>query len=185
MTHPRPALLIILTAGAGVLLLLGALGLGLLRGVGGPVEGRTNARLTTAPPFTLTQFDGQRFDFAEQNLQQPVFIYFWASWCIPCQTEAPVIESLWQEYRDRGVVFVGVNIWERPADGQAFAKQYKLSFPVVADEAGSVYIEYGVDGLPTAFFVAAGGRVRTQFSGPLDEPTLRGLLDEIAPSGRS
>lgn len=185
MTRPRPALLITLTAGAAVLLLLAALGVGLLRGVGGPVEGRTDAALTTAPQFTLTQFDGQTFDFAEQNLQQPVFIYFWASWCIPCQTEAPVIENLWQEYRDRGYVFVGVNIWERPADGRDFAKQYRLSFPVVADEAGSVYIEYGVQGLPTAFFVAAGGDVRTQFSGPLDEPTLRGLLDEIAPSGRS
>ncbi len=155
-----------------------------MRGVGRPTEGRTDATLATAPQFRLTQFDGQTFDFAEQN-KQPVFIYFWASWCVPCQAEAPIIESLWKEYRDRGVVFVGVNIWERPQDGREFAKQYRLSFPVVADETGSVYIEYGVQGLPTAFFVAAGGSVRTQFSGPLDEPTLRGLLDEIAPTGRS
>lgn len=185
MTRPRPALLITLTAGAGALLLLAVLGIGLLRGVGRPIEGRSNAALATAPPFTLTQFDGQTFDFTEKNRQHPVFLYFWASWCVPCQAEAPIIESLWPEYRDRGVVFVGVNIWERPEDGRAFAKQYRLSFPVVADESGAVYIEYGVQGLPTAFFVAAGGEVRTQFTGPLDGPTLRGLLDEIAPSGRS
>lgn len=185
MNRPRPVLLVTVLAGAAALLLLGALGVGLLRGVGKAPEGRINAAVSRAPQFTLTQLDGQAFDFAERNRQQPVFIYFWASWCVPCQAEAPIIESLWKEYRDRGVVFVGVNIWERPQDGREFAKQYRLSFPVVADETGSVYIEYGVQGLPTAFFVAAGGSVRTQFSGPLDERTLRGLLDEIAPAGRS
>lgn len=184
MTRPRPALLITLIAGAGFLLLLGALAVGLQRGVGSAVKGRTQAVITSAPPFTLTRFDGEQFDFAREN-QKPVFLYFWASWCIPCQTEAPIIEALWPEYRDRGYVFVGVNIWEPSRDGREFAKQYRLTFPVVPDEAGAVYIEYGVQGLPTAFFIAAGGAVRAQFTGPIDEPTLRGLLDEIAPARRS
>lgn len=184
MARPRPALLIVLIAGAAFLLLLGALAIGLQRGVGSTVKGRTDAAITSAPPFTLTRFDGEPFDFARAN-QGPVFIYFWASWCIPCQTEAPIIEALWPEYRDRGYVFVGVNIWEPPKDGREFAKQYRLTFPVVADEAGAVYIEYGVQGLPTAFFVDPGGAVRSQFSGPLDAATLRELLDEIAPGGRS
>lgn len=184
MARPRPALLITLAAGAGLLLLLAALAIALSRGVGGAVEGRTDAAITSAPAFTLTRFDGEPFDFAREN-QKPVFIYFWASWCVPCQTEAPVIEALWPEYRDRGYVFLGVNMWDQPEDARKFVSDYRLSFPVVADEARAVYVEYGVQGLPTAFFVAPGGVVRSQFSGPMDEGTLRGLLEEIAPGGRS
>ena len=183
MARPRPALLITLIAGAGFLLLLSALAVALQRGVGDPIEARLEAALVSAPAFTLTQFDGETVDFAREN-QRPVFIYFWASWCVPCQTEAPVIEALWAEYRDRGYVFLGVNMWDQPEDARQFVKQYRLSFPVVADEARAVYVEYGVQGLPTAFFVAPGGAVRSQFTGPLDERTLRGLLDEIAPGGR-
>lgn len=184
MARPRPALLITLIAGAGLLLLLGTLAIALQRGVGGSAQGRTETSLSSAPGFTLTQFDGGTFDFARENQDRPVFIYFWASWCVPCQTEAPVIEALWPEYRDRGYVFLGVNMWDQPEDARQFVRQYRLSFPVVADEARAVYVEYGVQGLPTAFFVAPGGAVRSQFTGPLDERTLRGLLDEIAPGGR-
>ena len=184
MARPRPALFIALIVGTGFLALLVTLAVALQRGVGGSVEGRSDAALTSAPPFTLTQFDGQAFDFAREN-QKPVFVYFWASWCVPCQTEAPVIENLWPEYRDRGYVFLGVNMWDQPEDARQFVSQYRLSFPIVADDARAVYVEYGVQGLPTAFFVAPGGAVRSQFTGPLDERTLRGLLDEIAPEGRS
>ena len=184
MPRPRSTLLITLVAGTGILLLVAALGLALQRGVGGSATGREDAALTSAPPFTLTRFDGGTFDFAREN-QQPVFVYFWASWCVPCQTEAPIIESLWREYRDRGYVFLGVNMWDQPEDARQFVSQYRLTFPVVADEARAVYVEYGVQGLPTAFFVAPGGAVRTKYTGPMDERTLRGLLDEIAPGGRS
>lgn len=183
MARTRPHLILTLTAGVGILVLLGALAIALLRGVGGPAEGRSDAALSSAPAFTLTRFDGETFDFAREN-QKPVFVYFWASWCVPCQAEAPVIEALWHEYRDRGYVFIGVNMWDQPADARQFVNQYRLTFPVVADEARAVYVEWGVQGLPTAFFVAPGGSVRSQFTGPLDERTLRGLLDEIA-SGRS
>ena len=184
MARPRPALLITLALGGGLLLLLSALAVAMSHGVGGPVQGRTDATLTSAPAFTLTQLDGGTFDFAREN-QQPVFVYFWASWCVPCQTEAPVIEGLWREYRDRGYVFLGVNMWDQPEDARQFVSEYRLTFPIVADEARAVYVDYGVQGLPTAFFVAPGGAVRSQFSGLLDERTLRGLLDEIAPGGRS
>lgn len=184
MARTRPHLLLTLAVGVGILILLVTLAIALRRGVGGAVEGRSDAALASAPSFTLTRFDGEVLDFAREN-EKPVFVYFWASWCVPCQTEAPVIEALWPEYRDRGYVFIGVNMWDQPEDAQQFVSEYRLTFPVVADEARAVYVEWGVQGLPTAFFVAPGGVVHSQFTGPLDERTLRGLLDEIRPGGRS
>lgn len=184
MPRIRLALLVTVLSGSVLLVMLAVLGIALARGVGGATEGRSEAAITAAPAFTLATLDGRTFDFARENEGHPVFVYFWASWCVPCQAEAPVIERLWSEYRARGYVFLGVNMWDQPEDARRFVSEYRLTFPVVADEARSVYVEYGVQGLPTAFFVAPGGAVRAQFTGPLDERTLRGLLDEIAP-GRS
>lgn len=184
MARVPPTLLLTLSAGAGVVLTLAALAIALDRGVGRPTEGRSEPAITSAPGFVLTRFDGETFDFAREN-QRPVFLYFWASWCVPCQVEAPIIEALWHEYRERGYVFLGINMWDQPEDARNFVSQYRLTFPIVADEERAVYVEYGVQGLPTALFVAPGGMVRSQYTGALDERTLRGLLDEIAPDGRS
>ena len=108
-----------------------------------------------------------------------MFVYFWASWCVPCQAEAPVIQKLWPEYERRGYTFVGVNIWDAESDARRFLEQQRLSFPVVADSNGRVYVDYGVDALPDSYFLEPGLRARTRYQGALTEATLRELLDEL------
>ncbi len=54
-----------------------------------------------APPFAIALFDGGRFDLAEQQ-DRVVVVNFWASWCVPCREEAPLLEAAWQAHRDRG-----------------------------------------------------------------------------------
>jgi thiol-disulfide isomerase/thioredoxin len=65
-----------------------------------------------APQFTLTLFDGKEIRL-EDFRGKAVVINFWASWCIPCRAEAPALESAWQKHKERGVVFLGVNIQDR------------------------------------------------------------------------
>src|SRR5436190_12258428 len=65
-----------------------------------------------APSFTLTLFDGKVVRLADFR-GKAVLVNFWASWCVPCRAEARALESAWQKYKDRGVVFLGVNIQER------------------------------------------------------------------------
>jgi len=164
--------------GALLLAVLAVLGIAMAQGVGGLQEGRTDGDLGVPPDFSLQRFDGERFTLTEYA-GQPVFLYFWASWCIPCEEEAPLIEALWPEYRDRGWMFLGVNIWDRDEDARRFVERHGLTFPLAQDEEGEVYLEYGVQGLPTAFFIAPGPQMYARYDGLLSEEKLRGLLDEI------
>ncbi|MDA0270218.1 MAG: TlpA disulfide reductase family protein [Chloroflexi bacterium] len=166
-------------AGALLLGLVGVLAIAMARGIGGPDEGRSEVNAAAAT-FQIEQFDGETFDLQAVS-DRPVFVYFWASWCYPCEEEAPVIQRLWtEEYRDRGYVFLGVNMWDTNPDARAFIERHGLTFPVAADAGGAVYVEYGVQGLPTAYFIEPGLQIRTRYDGALDESTLRTLLDEIA-----
>ncbi len=170
---------LIAAAGLALVVLLAVFAIAMRQGIGGPDEGRVDAGGRTMPAFTLQQFDGQPF-VAADHARGPLFVYFWASWCIPCQQEAPVIQKLWPEYRDRGYTFIGINIWDAESDARRFIQQYQLTFPLAPDAGRAVYVDYGVSALPASFFLDPGLRARTRYQGPLDEATLRGLLDEMA-----
>jgi thiol-disulfide isomerase/thioredoxin len=80
-----------------------------------------------APSFTLTLFDGKMIRL-EDFRGKAVLINFWASWCIPCRAEAPALESAWQTYKDRGVVFIGVNIQDKEENARAFMKEFGVTY---------------------------------------------------------
>lgn len=168
--------LAVVSVGLTALVALGALGLAMTRGVGQPPTGATDAGFEVAPDFTLARVEGGTFTLSD-SADGPVFVYFWASWCLPCREEAPIIERLWSEYRARGYTFVGVNILDLEKDARAFANEFGLTFPLVRDEAGSVYLQYGVYGVPESFFLAPQLRVQAKFLGPLTEQALREQLD--------
>lgn len=170
---------VVLLAGGAVLLLASVLAVAVSRDVGAPELGIADARFESAAPFELPTLDGGSFVLAD-HAGQPVFLYFWASWCAPCAREAPLIERLWPEYEAAGYVFVGVNMLDGERDARAFAEQYALTFPLVADVAGTVYLDYGVYGLPESFFLRPGLIVQEKFIGELTETELRSMLDALA-----
>lgn len=165
-----------IVAGIVGLVAIAVLGVALSRGVGQPSIGATDPGFDVAGDFTLPTFDGGTFTLSE-HAQGPVFLYFWASWCQPCREEAPIIERLWPEYRDRGYTFVGVNIIDSEDAAREFIDEFGLSFPMVRDVDGAVYLDYGVYGVPESFFLAPGLEVDTKFLGKLTEESLREQLD--------
>ncbi len=112
-------------------------------------------------------------------------INFWASWCQPCRQEAPVLERFAQEYGPRGVVFLGVNVWDSEEAARAFLAEYGLSYPNGVDSKGDAAIEYGLTGLPETFFVDREGRLVSKFIGPVTERALRAALAELLPAPQS
>jgi cytochrome c biogenesis protein CcmG/thiol:disulfide interchange protein DsbE len=136
-----------------------------VQGVGEPARG-----------FTLPGLNGGQVALAKPP-GQPAFVYFWASWCVPCRDEAPMVESLWREYGTK-VVFVGVNMQDTEANAQAFAREFNLTFPLARDTDGRVYVDYGVYGVPESFFVDSAGVVTHRWIGAVNAEDLRAVLEE-------
>jgi cytochrome c biogenesis protein CcmG/thiol:disulfide interchange protein DsbE len=108
---------------------------------------------SAAPSFELPRLDGNGVLTDEDLRGNPVVINFWASWCIPCREEAPLLEKTWRTYRDQGVVVLGVNIKDAESDARRFVKEFDITYPVVRDLDQSLTRAFGVKGLPETFFI--------------------------------
>ena len=117
-----------------------------------------------APEFRLPRFDGGVLALADLRGRY-VLVNFWASWCIPCKDEAPLLERAWNEYRDRGLVVVGINIQDLETGARKFLAQTGATYPNVRDRDNRVNRAYGVTGVPETFFIDRQGRVVRKFPG--------------------
>lgn len=127
-----------------------------------------------APGFTLRRLDGDGELSLDSLRGKVVVLNFWASWCEPCKEESQELETVWQEYRDRGVVFVGIDAMDAAGEGRRFAERYRLSYPLVYDGPGEVVGRYGVTGFPETWFVSPDGKlVGERVQGPVTEEQLR------------
>lgn len=149
-----------------VLVVLALLGLATLRHQQTLAIGAALARGETppVPAVTLPAFNGPPITLAALR-GHPVVINFWASWCIPCRDEAPLIEGMWREFGSRGLIVLGVDTQDLEAPARAFIKQYGITYPNVRDPDGSVGRLFGTTGVPETFFISADGRILGKFPG--------------------
>ena len=141
--------------------------------------GEASVPFRQAPDFELGLFEGGSFHLADELRQdRPVLVNFWASWCVPCAEEAPVLEDGWQRYRDR-VAFVGVDVQDVDADALAFLKKFHVSYPNGAGNAGPTSVAYGMRGVPESYVIARDGRILRKWNGALTTASLERYLDEV------
>ena len=107
-----------------------------------------------APAFDLPVLGEQDDTISLASLRgKAVVLNFWASWCEPCKEEAPMLEQVWQEYRDRDVVVLGVNAQDFTSDARGFVERYGMTYPVVHDGPGSSLGRYGLSGFPETWWI--------------------------------
>lgn len=122
-----------------------------------------------APRITLTALDGKTYT-VDVPRAKPLLINFWASWCGPCEEEAPVLKRLYETYRDQLDLYaVNLTIDDRLDKAKAFVERFQLPFPVLLDTEGTAGKAYWVQGIPTTFFVDRSGVIRHMFIGMPDE----------------
>src|SRR3989304_1741804 len=121
-----------------------------------------------APAFRLPALDGRTLDLAALR-GRPIVLNFWASWCVPCKDEAPLLERAWKTYRDKGLLVIGVNIQDLEADARRFVAEVGITYPNVRDRDGKANRAYGITGIPEKFFVSPDGRIIKKFPGAVVE----------------
>jgi cytochrome c biogenesis protein CcmG/thiol:disulfide interchange protein DsbE len=120
-----------------------------------------------APRFSLPRLGGGAAIDLHELRGQVVVVNFWASWCAACRDEHPALAQVWQRYRDRGVVLVGVDFEDTEGAALAYARAMGGDWPLVADPGSRAAIAYGVFGVPETFVIAADRSVTAKRVGPV------------------
>jgi cytochrome c biogenesis protein CcmG/thiol:disulfide interchange protein DsbE len=107
-------------------------------------------------------------------------VNFWATWCGPCRKEQGILESVWRQYENRGVEFLGVDQRESTAAGWAQVKDLGVTYPNISDESGRYANSFGFFGLPDTYVVDRTGTIRYQVIGQIHSAaTLTTLLNRL------
>jgi len=139
---------------------------------------------TAAPDVTVPTLSGA--PLAMKDLRgKAVLVNFWATWCTPCQWEMPLMETLYQDYKDRGFVILAISIDQGGVERvRAFVKDKKLTFPVALDPQHEVARKFGVTGLPATLLVGPDGYIKGVTYGPKewDGKEARVLIASLLPA---
>ena len=172
MPKPRASTgrLLLWAAALAVVVVLAVLGL----------AGTGDHEVRLAPALPTERLSGVPVTVASLR-GRPAFVNFWASWCGPCETEAPSLERFARSLSGRATL-VGVN-WEdlSHANALAFVHRYGWTFPNLRDPDGAVGRRYGITSfLPTTFVLDSAGRLRLTLRGPQTEQSLNAALKRLS-----
>jgi thiol-disulfide isomerase/thioredoxin len=107
-------------------------------------------------------------------------VNFWGSWCAPCRREERMLESLWKQYRERNVRFVGVNVLDNRGDANAFLDEFGVTYPSVYNRDASIAFKFRVLFMPSTFVVDRRGRIAVKITGALTKRShLANVIDEL------
>ncbi len=141
--------------------------------INSPLPGRP------APPFALVSIEGKPVRLSDYS-GKPLVINFWATWCVPCVQEHPLLQAASQRFAPAGVEFLGVIYQDEAEKVRRALDRAPVAYPTLLDPDGQTAVSYGVTGVPESFFIRPDGVVDSKMVGPLTESE---LMRRLAPLG--
>ena len=120
---------------------------------------------TRPPGFSGATVDGHALSL-ESLRSRVVLLNVWATWCLECRAELPVLEQLHRDYASQGLTVIALNFREEPGTVRQYARGLGLTLPLLVDSVGAIAKSYGVIGLPTSFLIGRDGRAVARAIGP-------------------
>lgn len=119
----------------------------------------------------LTGLDGREVRIADFR-GRPLWVFFWATWCPPCQQETPDVRDAFEAHRDEGLLVLAIDIQEPVEVVSDYVELYDLRYTIGIDTDGTIMATYGVFGLPTHYFIDRDGLIRDRYFGPLSREAM-------------
>ncbi|KYD09310.1 thiol-disulfide oxidoreductase ResA [Heyndrickxia sporothermodurans] len=133
-----------------------------------------------APDFVLQDMSGAKHKLSDYR-GKGVFLNFWGTWCEPCKEEMPYMVDLYKEFSKQGVEILAVNVGESNYLVNKFINNYELNFPVLIDKSRDVQNAYGIDPIPTSFFIDSSGKVKQIVVKTMTKKEIQHLMESIKP----
>ncbi|WP_171112603.1 MULTISPECIES: TlpA disulfide reductase family protein [Streptomyces] len=182
------------TSGAAVAaLLLSACGSGGTSGGGGDtnfvagadgIDTVDKGERTAAPDLSGKTIDGKQLDVADYK-GKVVVLNVWGSWCAPCRAEAKNLETVYQDTKDQGVQFVGINTRDTSTGpALAFEKEFGVTYPSLYDPTGRLMLRFekgtlNPQAIPSTIVIDRDGKIAARTLQPLSEDKVREMLDPV------
>ncbi|HTP09116.1 MAG TPA: TlpA disulfide reductase family protein [Anaerolineae bacterium] len=138
-----------------------------------------------APDFELTLFDGYQGNAGKTPIKlsdlkgKVVVLNFWASWCIPCAQEAADLQATYQKYKDKDVVFLGVDWTDIEGDARNYLSRFGITYANGPDLQTKIGPRYRITGVPETYVIDRDGNVQFTKISPTTVAELSGVLDRL------
>lgn len=131
------------------------------------------------------EFTGELFDGTEVTAEslrgKPLLLNFWYAGCAPCRAEAPHLNELYTQFKDK-VTFYGANVRDEQGTAEAFEKNFKIEYKSFKDSTGKVLLQLSkyvpAQAVPTTLVIDKQGRVAARILGQLDQSIVKTLLED-------
>jgi cytochrome c biogenesis protein CcmG/thiol:disulfide interchange protein DsbE len=134
-----------------------------------------------APMFTLQDLNGQDVSLSDFE-GKVVILDFWATWCPPCKAEIPHFIELYKQYKDKGLVVIGIALDQEGIDIiKPFVQKYGIEYPVLLPDGQVAKAYGGINSIPTTFVIDSAGNVRQKYVGYRDKSVFEADIKELLP----